>query len=79
MLLVDARQTWCPVPILRMAQAARGAVTGDELELLATDPAIQEDLPAWCASTGHQLLSLEARGGEWRGVVRVRRDQAPPG
>lgn len=71
MLLVDARQTWCPVPILRMAQAARGAVTGDELELLATDPAVRSDLPAWCASTGHLLVSLEERAGEWRGVVRV--------
>ncbi|HEY8206744.1 MAG TPA: sulfurtransferase TusA family protein [Myxococcaceae bacterium] len=72
MLLVDARQTWCPVPILRLAQAARGAVTGDELELLATDPAVRSDLPAWCASTGHELVSLEERGGAWRGVVRIR-------
>lgn len=47
-------------------------MTGDELELLATDPAVRSDLPAWCASTGHQLVSLEERGGEWRGVVRIR-------
>lgn len=76
MLLVDARQTWCPVPVLRLAQAARGAVTGDELELLATDPAVRSDLPAWCDSTGHELVSLEERGGEWRGVVRIRKGAA---
>jgi len=76
MLQVDARGTWCPTPILRLAQAARSAVTEEALELLATDPAVRSDLPAWCAATGHELVSLEEQpGGLWRGVVRLRRSK----
>jgi TusA-related sulfurtransferase len=29
------------------------------LELLATDVAVLEDLPAWCRVTGHRFLGFE--------------------
>jgi tRNA 2-thiouridine synthesizing protein A len=81
--VVDALGTWCPVPIHLIARAAREATPGQVLELLADDPLIEVDLPAWCHSSGNELLELRRDGDGWVGRVAVRRgaargDGAPP-
>jgi TusA-related sulfurtransferase len=68
---VDASGTYCPVPILEIAKAVRRVAPGTLVELLATDPGVQADLPAWCEATGHALLGLERRGGAWVAWVRT--------
>ena len=67
---VDARGLFCPLPILELAKAIRSLEPGQELLLLATDPAAREDLTAWCEATGHALLSLELEPGGLRARVR---------
>ena len=67
---VDASGTWCPMPILEIAKAVRRLAPGALVELVATDPGVTRDLPAWCEATGHTLLSLERQGAAW--VARVR-------
>ena len=42
----------------------------DGEQLLADDPLIEVDLPAWCHRTGHELLELRRADGEWVGRVR---------
>jgi tRNA 2-thiouridine synthesizing protein A len=71
MRTVDALGTWCPVPIHLIDRAARAGRGGDELLLLADDPLIEVDLPAWCHRTGHRLLWLREIDGEFRGRVRL--------
>jgi TusA-related sulfurtransferase len=71
--VVDALGTWCPVPVNLLARAARSAPDGEVLELLADDPLIRVDLPAWCHRAGHELLELRTDGEGWLGRVRVRR------
>ncbi len=68
--IVDALGTWCPVPIHLVDRAARAAAAGEVIELLADDPLIEVDLPAWCHRTGHELLELRCADGEWVGRVR---------
>ncbi len=68
---VDASGTWCPMPILEIAKAVRRLGPGALVELVATDPGVARDLPAWCEATGHALLSLERQGAVW--VARVRK------
>lgn len=68
--IVDALGTWCPVPIHLVDRAARVAAAGEVIELLADDPLIEVDLPAWCHRTGHELLELRREGAEWVGRVR---------
>ena len=60
--LVDTRGTFCPVPILLLARRARELANGAHLELLSDDPAILQDLPAWCRETGHRLVSMQEKG-----------------
>jgi tRNA 2-thiouridine synthesizing protein A len=69
---VDACGLLCPLPIVRLGEAARGGHAGMVIELLADDPGIREDLPAWCRGHGHTLLSLEELpGGVLRGRLRL--------
>ncbi len=69
--IVDALGTWCPVPIHLIDRAARRAQAGEILELLADDPLIEVDLPAWCHSSGNDLLELRREGDEYVGRVEV--------
>lgn len=69
--VVDALGTWCPVPIYLIDRAARRAVAGDVIELLADDPLIEVDLPAWCHRSGNALLELRREGDSYLGRVEV--------
>ncbi len=71
--IVDARATFCPVPILELAKKLRGLADGAIVELLATDPAVESDVQAFAASTGHELVWLRAEAGAWTAGIRVRR------
>ncbi len=62
--VVDARGARCPVPIIRIAAAARDLPEGALVDLLATDPATAADLSAWCRMRGHSLLGSEAGPSE---------------
>ena len=68
---VDCLGLFCPVPIMRIAEAIREVPEGGIVELVGDDPGIPEDLKAWCRGIGHELDFL----GEAGGVVtaRVRR------
>ena len=68
---VDASGTWCPIPILRLAKAVRPLGPGVLVELVATDPGVQKDPPAWCEATGHRLLGLERQEASWVAWVRT--------
>lgn len=72
---VDVRGLPCPLPLVRLAEVVRTLAPGVRVRLLGTDAALATDLPAWCAATGHRLLSL-GRLGEvleaWVEVAPVR-------
>ncbi|MGD9571988.1 MAG: sulfurtransferase TusA family protein [Thermoleophilia bacterium] len=78
-VVVDALGTWCPVPIHLVARAAARAGDGDVIELLADDPLIAVDLPAWCHAGGHELTALREEDGSWVGVVTIRSGGPPAG
>ena len=67
---VDALGTYCPVPIHLVARAIRSVAPGEAVTLLADDPLVGVDLPAWCHESGNELVELAADGAEYRAVVR---------
>lgn len=69
---IDASRLACPLPIVRLALAVKELRPGERAGVIATDPAIQADLPAWCASTGNALISMEEESGRWLGIVERR-------
>lgn len=63
--LVDARGLRCPLPVIRLAAAAKGLPAGAELTVLSTDPAARLDVPAWCRMRGHEhVATVEHRADE---------------
>ncbi len=72
---LDARRLLCPMPVIRAQERVLEMDPGDELEVLATDPGVLEDIPAWCRVNGHQLLEAgpapEAGDGIYRVCLRV--------
>lgn len=70
---LDARRLLCPLPVIRTQNRVRELDDGDLLEVLATDPGVLNDVPAWCRINGHTVLEagvLEA--GSREGVIFVR-------
>jgi tRNA 2-thiouridine synthesizing protein A len=55
---VDARGLRCPLPVIRLAAAARDAPDGTRIIVLATDPAARHDVPAWCRMRGQELREV---------------------
>ena len=57
--VVDARGSRCPVPVIRLARAARGLAPGTTVVLLADAVAAWSDVPAWARMKGHTVTLLE--------------------
>jgi len=60
----------CPVPIYLTAQRLVGLPDGAVLEVLCDDPAITQDLPAWCRKTSQTIVAQEQQGRLYRYWVR---------
>ncbi len=67
---VDCIGLYCPMPIVRAAQAIKEMETGQVLEVLADDMGIRSDMPAWAEKTGNEFLGIEEDGGEMKVYVR---------
>jgi tRNA 2-thiouridine synthesizing protein A len=68
---VDARGLACPLPLVRLAEVVRTLAPGTRVLLLGTDGALPEDVPAWCAATGHALVSMRRVGDVFEAWVEV--------
>jgi len=55
---VDARGLRCPLPVIRLAAAARDAPAATRIVVLTSDPAARHDIPAWCRMRDHQLIEI---------------------
>lgn len=52
----DAGPMGCGELILELKLRLDKLSPGGQLKLIACDPGVPEDLPAWCGMTGHRLL-----------------------
>jgi tRNA 2-thiouridine synthesizing protein A len=56
---LDTCGLYCPVPILRTRDRLKKMELGGVLAVIADDPVILHDLPAYCRSNGHAYLGHE--------------------
>jgi len=68
--IVDARNTFCPGPLMELIAQMKQAQVGDVLELLSTDQGSVNDVPEWINKVGHEMLSSEEIDGIWHIKVR---------
>jgi tRNA 2-thiouridine synthesizing protein A len=69
-LTLDARDLFCPSPVLKAAEEIDKLVPGQLLRILANDPAAEEDIQRWAKRAGHTLLELRKEGRELTFLVR---------
>lgn len=53
---LDASGLICPEPVMLLHKAVRETPAGGVIEVLATDPATERDIPKFCHFLGHELL-----------------------
>ena len=68
--IVDARDTFCPGPLMELISFMKRAEIGDQLELLSTDEGSANDVPEWISKVGHKLVSNEKIDDVWHIKVR---------
>ncbi|WP_277749296.1 sulfurtransferase TusA [Parahaliea mediterranea] len=67
---LDTRGLYCPEPVMMLHNAVRDMAVGEVVEVIATDPATQRDIPKFCHFLGHELVHQEADAGEYRYWLR---------
>ena len=67
---IDARGLLCPLPVLKARKRLQSMAKGEELHVLADDPAALIDMPHFCAEQGHTLVRSEPRDGACLYVIR---------
>ncbi len=58
------------MPIVDTNKAIKSLDAGQILEIIATDPGTQNDIPSWCERTGNNLLETVTGSGEYRYYIR---------
>lgn len=53
---LDATGLTCPEPVMLLHKIMREIVNGDCVEVIATDPSTQRDIPKFCQFLNHRLL-----------------------
>ena len=56
---LDCIGLYCPMPVINTKQKMDKLAIGETLEVLADDPAAEEDLKAWAKRTGQKILEIE--------------------
>ena len=67
---LDLKGLLCPMPVVKMAKAIKEVEVGQLIEAFATDPGVMADMPAWCRTTGNELVTIEKLDKQFRFVVR---------
>ena len=67
---IDARGSFCPGPLMELIRAIREAAVGDVIAVWSADKGSKIDIPKWVEKAGHELLSVEGKGGYDEIVVR---------
>ena len=67
---LDASSLQCPMPLLKTRQALRHLEPGQLLEVIATDAASADDIPAYLRQSCHELVRSEEKSGRFILVIR---------
>ena len=60
---LDVRGLQCPGPLAKLAQKVAGSTPGTRLQVTASDSGFAEDVKAFCAHGGHELISVTSKDG----------------
>nr|MDO8085042.1 sulfurtransferase TusA family protein [Candidatus Sigynarchaeum springense] len=67
---LDTVGLYCPVPLFKTREGIDTIKVGEVLEVLADDPAAEEDITRFVKRTGHELVKLENNEGTLRFLIK---------
>ncbi len=73
---LDARRLLCPLPVIRTQDKVVTLSPGARLTVIATDPGVLNDIPAWCRINGHRVLATRQEGREIEIDIEVGGDES---
>ena len=62
-VVIDARGSFCPGPLMELIRGIREADVGDVLAVYSTDRGSRTDIPKWVEKAGHRLVGVFTRDG----------------
>ena len=70
-LEIDACGLQCPGPIMKVREGIETLSQGQVMRVTTTDRGFIGDIPAWCESTGNQLITTESAGaGKYQAIIK---------
>ena len=67
---LDCVGLFCPEPLFQTRESIDEIEVGEVLEVLADDPAAEEDLTRFAKRAGHEVLAIEDEDGHQRFLIR---------
>jgi tRNA 2-thiouridine synthesizing protein A len=68
---LEARNTLCPMPVIKTQNKIAELQPGDTLEVTCTDPGALNDIPAWCRINGHIVKETRENDDEVVIIIQV--------
>jgi tRNA 2-thiouridine synthesizing protein A len=68
--ILDACGLYCPEPVMMLHNMIRDAASGQLLQVIATDPSTERDIPKFCAFLEHELLETKEEAGKYYYWIR---------
>lgn len=72
-IVIDARGSFCPGPLMELIRGIRESKVGEEIEVWSSDQGSRKDIPFWVRKAGHVLVGLFEEKDYARFVVRKAR------
>ena len=69
--ILDATGLFCPEPVMLLHNQVRDMAVGEVVQVLATDPSTQRDIPRFCEFLGHELLDTRLNDAQFVYLIRV--------
>jgi tRNA 2-thiouridine synthesizing protein A len=70
---LDTVGLYCPVPLFKTREGIDSLKVGEVLEVLADDPAAEEDISRLVKRTGHELVKFENNEGNLRFLIKKKK------
>ena len=67
---LDVKGLICPEPVMMLHNKIRDIDSGEVLEVVATDPSTQRDIPRFCDFLGHELLRTASADGTFIFLIK---------
>lgn len=67
---LDASGLLCPEPVMLLHKIMREAVSGNLVEVIATDPSTLRDIPKFCLFLGHELIDQKETATQYIFYIR---------